>query len=347
MLTGDLSDDCAGGPFLIVIFSRLELVHVLIQSMSKAEKKIALRQASLIGEPVSYVTDSAPTLPREAGRLKTFNELLQPFLKWAGGKRQLLPKLREQIPRNFKRYHEPFIGAGALLFDLQPERANISDANAELINCYRVIRDHAEILLKTIRKHTNTSTYFYELRELDRLPAYETLSDVERASRIIFLNKTCYNGLFRVNRRGHFNAPFGDYQNPLIVNEKVICAVSKYLNNKQIRIAEEDFSVACARAKEGDFIYLDPPYDPISDTASFTGYNFGKFDRDEQQRLKSAIDDLTRRNCKILLSNSGTDFIKELYADYTVVHVEASRNINSVGTGRGKINEFLIRNYAI
>jgi DNA adenine methylase len=315
--------------------------------MSKAEKKISPVQPSLLDDPEFDLTNIEPTPSSKVRRLHAHNALLQPFLKWAGGKRQLLPKIREQVPAKFKRYFEPFVGAGAVWFDLQPKRAYISDANAELINCYRVIRDNPEELLKDIHKHRNTSTYFYKIRELDRKPEYKNLSAVERASRIIFLNKTCYNGLFRVNRQGHFNAPFGDYQNPLIVDDIVIRAVSKYLQNKDIQIEVEDFARACARARERDFVYLDPPYDPISDTASFTGYNFDKFGREEQRRLKGVVDDLTRRGCMVLLSNSATDFIKDLYADYEIVHVEANRNINSVGTGRGKINEVLIRNYEL
>jgi DNA adenine methylase len=315
--------------------------------MSKAENRISPAQPSLLDDPEFDSTDLEPTPSRKVRRLRNRNNLLQPFLKWAGGKRQLLPKIREQLPAKFKKYREPFVGAGAVLFDLQPKRARISDANAELINCYRVIRDNAEALLEGIHKHKNTSSYFYELRELDRKPEYKTLSPVERASRIIFLNKTCFNGLFRVNRQGHFNAPFGDYQNPLIVDDILIKAISKYLQNEDVEIEVEDFEAACRRARAGDFVYLDPPYDPVSDTSSFTGYNFDKFDRDEQRRLKLVVDGMTNRGCKVLLSNSATDFIQELYADYHIVFVEANRNINSVGTGRGKINEVLIRNYEL
>jgi DNA adenine methylase len=315
--------------------------------MSKAEKKIPYIQPSLLDDPELDQSDMETAPSRKVRRLYTQNDLLQPFLKWAGGKRQLLSKLREQMPAKFKKYFEPFIGAGAVLFDLQPKHAYISDSNAELINCYRVIRDQPEELLKDIHKHKNTSTYFYKIRGLDRLPEYENLSVVERASRIIFLNKTCYNGLFRVNKQGHFNAPFGYYPKPTLVEDIVIRAVSKYLQNKDIKIEAEDFGRACARARVGDFVYLDPPYDPISDTASFTGYNLDKFDREEQRRLKAVVDDLTRRNCKVLVSNSATEFIKDLYAGYKMVHVEANRNINSVGTGRGKIKEILIRNYEI
>jgi DNA adenine methylase len=275
------------------------------------------------------------------------NELLQPFLKWAGGKRQLVPQIRKYIPTKFKLYFEPFVGAGAVLFDLQPHAALINDANEELINCYRVIKKDPEGLITHARQHRNTKQYFYRLRSLDREPDFKSLSPLERASRIIFLNKTCYNGLFRVNSQGQFNVPFGKYSNPVIVDEIVIRAVSRYFNEAHIQISNDDFEKALSGAGRGDFVYLDPPYDPLSDTSSFTGYNLNSFGRDEQRRLHTVCDDLTHRGCKVLLSNSATDFIRELYSEtnrYTIVEVEASRNINSVGTSRGKISELLILN---
>jgi DNA adenine methylase len=275
------------------------------------------------------------------------NELLQPFLKWAGGKRQLVPEIRKYIPHKFKLYFEPFVGAGAVLFDLQPQTALINDVNEELVNCYRVIKDDPEGLIAHTRQHRNAEEYFYRLRSLDREPGFKNLSSIERASRIIYLNKTCYNGLFRVNSQGQFNVPFGKYANPVIVDEIVIRAVSRYFNEAHVQISNDDFELALSGAGRGDFVYLDPPYDPLSDTSSFTGYNLNSFGRDEQRRLHRVCDELTRRGCKVLLSNSATDFIRELYSDasrYTIVEVEANRNINSVGTSRGKISELLISN---
>jgi DNA adenine methylase len=275
------------------------------------------------------------------------NPLVQPFLKWAGGKRQLLSEIRKYIPNKFNNYFEPFIGGGAVLFDLQPKNAFVNDANGELINLYNVIKTSPDKLIKAAREHRNTEEYFYQLRSQDRDKSFTKLSAVERASRIIFLNKTCYNGLFRVNSQGQFNVPFGNYANPVIVDEVVIRAVSRYLGEAQIELTNCDFEDAVASAKKGDFVYLDPPYDPISDTSSFTGYSLGNFGKNEQQRLKDACDDLTRRKCKVIQSNSATDFIRELYSDtsrYTLIEVEANRNINSVAGGRGKISELLILN---
>jgi len=275
------------------------------------------------------------------------NPLAQPFLKWAGGKRQLLTEIRKYVPKKFNNYFEPFIGGGAVLFDLQPKHAFVNDANGELINLYNVIKDSPDELIKAAKEHRNTEEYFYQLRSQDRDKSFAKLSFVERASRIVFLNKTCYNGLFRVNSQGQFNVPFGNYANPVIVDEVVIRAVSRYLGEAQVELTNLDFEDAVANAKKGDFVYLDPPYDPISDTSSFTGYSLGNFGKNEQQRLKDVCDDLTRRKCKVIQSNSATDFIRELYSDtklYTLIEVEANRNINSVAGGRGKISELLILN---
>lgn len=296
------------------------------------------------------MSSSSEATARRASRQRTLfkrNDLVQPFLKWAGGKRQLLPEIRKYLPKRYNLYLEPFIGAGAVLLDIQPREALINDINEELINCYRVIKTNPEALIVSARQHQNTEAYFYRLRSLDRESTFSQLSNVERASRIIFLNKTCYNGLFRVNSQGQFNVPFGKYTNPLIVDEVVIRAVSRYLNEANVALSTDDFQEAVSGAGRGDFVYFDPPYDPISDTSSFTGYNLNSFDKDEQHRLKAVCDALTRRQCKVLLSNSATEFIYDLYSDrtrYTIIPVEASRNINSVAAGRGKINELLIFN---
>lgn len=291
------------------------------------------------------------TASLKSQRAKAFkrNPLTQPFLKWAGGKRQLLPEIRKYIPNQFGKYFEPFIGGGAVLFDLQPKQAFVNDANAELINLYNVIKTAPEALIEAARKHKNTEDYYYSLREQDREKGFSELSPVQRASRIVFLNKTCYNGLFRVNSQGHFNVPFGNYAKPVIVDEVVIRAVSHYLNEADVELLNGDFEDAVAKARKGDFVYFDPPYDPLSDTSSFTGYSLGNFGKNEQKRLKAVCDDLTECKCKVIQSNSVTDFIRELYSDkrYTLIEVEATRNINSIAAGRGKISELLILNSCV
>lgn len=277
----------------------------------------------------------------------TTNKLVRPFLKWAGGKRQLLPEIKNYVPKKYNTYYEPFLGGGAILFNLQPKNATINDSNTELINCYEVIRDSLEELIEDLKKHENNESYYYEMRELDRTTTYKDNYDkIKRASRILYLNKTCYNGLFRVNSQGQFNVPFGRYKNPNILDEAVLRAVNKYLNNNKVKVFNTDFEKAVLDAKKGDFVYLDPPYDPVSNTASFTGYDVNGFDKEEQRRLKSVFDDLTSRGCQALLSNADTDFIIKLYGSrYKIEKISATRAINSNALKRGKITEVLVRNY--
>lgn len=273
------------------------------------------------------------------------NKLVNPILKWVGGKRQLLPEIIELLPDKITTYYEPFLGGGALLFHLQPKKAFVNDINPELINLYTIIKESPKELIEDLKKHVNESEYFYEVRGLDRTEKYMTMSNVEKASRILYLNKTCYNGLFRVNSMGEFNTPFGRYKNPKIVEEITINAVSHYFNNSDIRITSCDYKEALKGIRKGSFVYFDPPYDPISDSSSFTGYAKGGFGKEEQIRLKEFCDTLTQKGVKFLLSNSATPFIKELYKDYQINFVRAKRNINSKKELRGEVEEVLIRNY--
>lgn len=276
----------------------------------------------------------------------TRNPLVEPVLKWVGGKRQLLKDIEIHIPRKFSTFYEPFLGGGAVLFHLQPHKAVVNDINEELINVYTVIRDNVEELIEDLKKHKNEAEYFYNIRELDRdKEAYNRLSSIKKASRIIYLNKTCYNGLFRVNQQGEFNTPFGRYKNPNIVNEVTLRAVSNYFNKAQITFKCTDFEESVKGIRKGSFVYFDPPYDPVSDSANFTGYDKGGFDRDEQIRLKQLCDKLNNRNVKFLLSNSATEFILDLYKDYNIAIVKAKRAINSRGDKRGEVNEVLVKNY--
>jgi DNA adenine methylase len=275
------------------------------------------------------------------------NKLITPFLKWVGGKRQLLPKIIEQLPKNIRelKYFEPFIGGGAVLFHLQPENAVINDFNKELINVYNVVKANLDDLIIDLKKHRNTSEYFYQIRGLDRTEEFLSLTEVQRASRIIYLNKTCYNGLYRVNNAGEFNAPFGRYKNPNIVNEPTLKAVSKFLNKNKISINSGDYSEVLETADGNSFIYLDPPYHPISENSNFTGYIQGGWDMFDQIRLREVCDILNEKGAKFLLSNSSSPFIKDQYEKYKITTVKAIRAINSNGLDRGEIDEVLIRNY--
>ena len=275
------------------------------------------------------------------------NQLAAPVVKWVGGKRQLLSEIIPLFPKQIPSYCEPFLGGGAVLFSIQPAKAVVNDLNGDLIAVYEVIRDDVEALIDDLKRHENTSEYFYRIRDLDRdQTVYQAMSKVERASRLIYLNKTCFNGLFRVNSAGAFNTPFGRYKNPNIVNEPVLRAVSQYFSASSITFCSEDFSQTLERVGKGAFVYLDPPYDPLSGTANFTGYNQGGFGREEQIRLKEACDRLTKRGVKFMLSNSATDFIRELYQAYDVTVVKAKRAINANARKRGAVEEVLIRNYS-
>jgi DNA adenine methylase len=271
--------------------------------------------------------------------------LVAPFLKWVGGKRQIMPQIEQHLPKAIKLYIEPFIGGGAVLFHLQPKNAIINDFNSELVNVYRVIKDNLEHLIVDLHQHKNESEYFYEIRALDRTKSFDELTDVERASRIIYLNKTCYNGLYRVNNSGEFNSPFGKYKNPNIVNEPTLRAVSSYLNSNNIRIENTDYETILKQADENSFVYLDPPYHPVSNSSNFTGYIQGGWNESDQIRLKETCDMLTKQGVKFMQSNSCVDFIKDLYSDYQIQIIKANRAINSDGEKRGEVEEVLIKNY--
>lgn len=265
---------------------------------------------------------------------------VKPFVKWAGGKSQLLPELLRYKPTSYKRYLEPFIGGGALFFEINSKNALINDSNEELINCYMMIKDQPEELINDLLRHKNEKEYYYKIRKEDP----ETLTQIERASRFIYLNRTCYNGLWRVNKKNQFNTPFGKYKNPKIVNEKLIKAVSLFLEPTEIHSEDfEDFLLE--NAKKDDFIYLDPPYNPISEYSDFKRYTKDFFGKDEQNRLAKIFKKLDKKGCKLLLSNSYSDMILNLYSEYEIITVHARRNINKDPNGRGVIKEILVRNY--
>lgn len=275
--------------------------------------------------------------------MENLNNEIYPIVKWIGGKRQLMPTLLKNIPKKYNRYLEPFIGGGALFFKLNPDNAYISDMNAELINLYCVVRDNVYELINDLCKHKNTKEYFTEIRNLDRSDDYAELSNIEKASRFIYLNRTCFNGMYRVNTQGQFNVPYGAYKNPKIVDRENLIQCSELF--KKTEILCSDFSAVLGHVNKDDFVYLDPPYVPINETSSFTSYTKDGFNDNMHIKLKEVCDELDSMGVKFLLSNSDTKLVHELYANYNVKKVYAVRAINSNADKRGKITEVLVRNY--
>jgi len=273
----------------------------------------------------------------------TYVENAAPFLKWAGGKGRLLKQYGPYFPpRNeIRHYYEPFIGGAAVFFHIQPQAATLSDINKKLVDVYQIVQQNVELLIPLLKEHKNEKEYFYRVRSLN--PA--DLSPLEQAARLIFLNKTCYNGLYRENRGGRFNVPFGRYKNPKICDEQRLRTASAVLQG--INLQEAEFDQAVSNAKPGDFIYLDPPYAPISATSNFTSYNRYNFLAADQRRLADTVHDLTARGCSVMLSNSSAPLVYELYGDrgYHLIKVKSRRNINSNADRRGLVTELLILNY--
>lgn len=264
-----------------------------------------------------------------------------PILKWAGGKGALLTQFAPHFPPSgsYRRYFEPFLGGGAVFFHLQPQESYLYDLNPALIEVYTVIRDRVDDLIAALYVHRNDRDYFYEVRAQDSAQ----LTPVQRAARFIFLNRTCYNGLYRVNRAGQFNVPFGRYKNPTICDEPGLQAASSALQGAHLAVA--DFQVTLEHAEAGDLIYFDPPYEPLSQTSSFTSYTNNGFTSADQRRLAEVFRTLHDRGCLLMLSNSSAALIRTLYAGFVVREIRARRLINSKADGRGLITELLVTNY--
>ena len=274
----------------------------------------------------------------------------KPFVKWAGGKRQLIPILNQNLPDSFGTYYEPFLGGGALLFhiltDKNGQKCSISDLNSDLVLAYTTIRDRIDSLIASLKNHEknyqkNSESYYYSIRESN------PRSEIEKTSRLIFLNRTCFNGLYRVNSKGKFNVPLGKYSNPNIVNEENLRAVSHILQSSRISIKCRDFEAVLRDAKKGDLIYFDPPYQPVSATANFTSYTNKDFTYDDLTRLAELCLKLDSRGCNVLLSNSDSKEVAEVFAKNTwkITRIEANRSINSNSKKRTGHFELLIKNY--
>ncbi|MBI4393331.1 MAG: DNA adenine methylase [Euryarchaeota archaeon] len=278
-----------------------------------------------------------------SGRFARITRLrARPFVKWAGGKAALLAQFHSMglIPPNMGRYHEPFLGGGALFFDLAPDEAVLIDSNEELVVAYEAVRDSVDAIVAELRAHeqNHNRDYFYATRRLSP----RGLSEIQRAARLIYLNKTCFNGLYRVNSKGEFNVPLGSYKNPKILDQENLLLASKLLRTS--KLAHGDFEGVLNSAKAKDFIYFDPPYDPLSETSNFTAYTKNSFGRREQSRLADVFSELDSRGCHLLLSNSDTPFIRDLYKAFITKPVRCPRFINSKGTGRGNVDEIVVTN---
>ena len=272
---------------------------------------------------------------------------LQPFTKWTGGKRQLLPVIKSLMPDNYNSYFEPFIGGGALFFDLSPDKAVINDFNNELMNCYQQIKKHPQKLIELLTKHqeNNSKEYYLELRAVDRDNRINKMTDVERAARIMYMLRVNFNGLYRVNSKNQFNVPYGRYKNPKIVDSELILSISQYLNKNNIEILTGDFEKAVEDVGAGDFVYFDPPYIPLSETSAFTSYTHEGFSYEEQVRLRDVFRKLDKKGAYVMLSNSSSPLVEELYKGFNIHKVEATRTNGAKASSRGKISEIIVTNY--
>ncbi len=275
----------------------------------------------------------------------------KPFVKWAGGKRQIIDKLLKLVPTEYNTYYEPFVGGGALLFELSPKNAVINDSNSELMNVYKLIstdEGYEEVvkLLNNYEKKHNEK-FYYSIRNLDKdKKKFAKLSPAEHAARTIYLNKTCFNGLYRVNSKGEFNVPFNKKLKVNTYDSQNMILAYVYFQSNNIKMLNTDFEEAVKDAKKGDFIYFDPPYDSENET-TFNSYTESGFSKDEQRRLAKVYKDLADRGCYVMLSNHNTTLINELYKDYNIHLITAKRNINSKGEKRGKVEEVIITNYKV
>lgn len=273
----------------------------------------------------------------------------KPFVKWAGGKTQILPKIKEFLPKDFNNYYEPFVGGGALFFELKPKNAYINDFNSDLILAYKCFLNKIEFdnLKKELIKHefNHNENYFYQVREMDKSEKFNELESWIKAARMIYLNKSCFNGLYRVNSKGFFNVPFGKKEKIKTFEEENFEAIRHLFNKNNIKITNLDFEESVKDAMMGDFVYFDPPYDIFPDKNGFVNYDKNGFDKEKQIRLRDCVINLTKKGVKVMVSNHNTDFIREIYNDFKINIIYAKRSINSRGNGRGEVQEVIITNY--
>ena len=272
----------------------------------------------------------------------------KPFVKWAGGKRQIINKLKEYVPVEYNTYYEPFIGGGALLFELSPKKAVINDSNKELMNVYKCIKDEDKFtkMCNILNNYeaNHSEEFYYQIRNQDKDKSkFNKMIDYKKAARTIYLNKACFNGLYRVNKKNEFNVPFNKKDKINTYDGQNLGIIHSYLNFNEVKILSVDFEEAVKDAKAGDFVYFDPPYD--SDTHTFNDYTEEGFSKVEQTRLSEVFKRLDEIGCYVMLSNHNTSLIQELYKGYNFHYIEAKRSINANGKKRGKVEEVIITNY--
>lgn len=273
---------------------------------------------------------------------------IDPILSWPGGKRQLISKIAPLIPTQYNTYIEPFVGAGAILLNELPKKAIINDLSPELIRVYNVIKESPEELISYVAElnNKNSEEQYYEVRAWDRDPNYEAYPEIKKAARTLYLNKTCFNGLYRVNSKGYFNASYNKRKKPPFLDSDAIRELSKYLNNNDIEILNGDYKVALSRAQSGDFVYVDPPYDYEPGVNGFVSYTSTLFMRDEQEELFKQLVELDQQGVKWLFSNNATKWIMDLYSNFDINFAEANRTINPAALAKtGPAKEVLIKNY--
>lgn len=274
---------------------------------------------------------------------------MHPFVKWAGGKTQLLDKIRALMPKEYNHYFEPFIGGGALFFNVAPKNFTINDFNSELVQAYKCFtsNDDFKALVEKLDfyQENHSEEQYYQVRAMDKEEGFLNLPIYERAARMIYLNKSCFNGLYRVNSKGYFNVPSGKKETINCYEEANLNEIADFFSNSKFEILNGDFEKAVENAQKGDFVYFDPPYDTWEDKNSFTSYAKNPFGKDEQKRLAEVFKKLSDKGVFVMLSNHNTEYIRELYKDFNIHVVEAKRMINSKATGRGNVEEVLVTNY--
>lgn len=318
--------------------SRIEngQINPTLETISRLSVALEVKMSELVDIPLE-------------NELKIKKYKIKPFVKWAGGKTQIIEKLKEFLPNEFNTYYEPFVGGGALFFNLLPEKAVISDYNEELImsyNCFKDLNNFSRMIEELkIHEQNHNEEYYLKVRDIDRLDSFKEMEVYEKAARMIYLNKACFNGLYRVNSKGYFNVPSGKKEKVNAYNQELFDEIHEFLSTSNIKILNGDFEKVTNTAKQDDFVYFDPPYDTYDEKNGFTTYTKDDFGKDEQKRLSDIFKKLDKKGVKVMLSNHNTKFIQDLYEGYNIHVIQAKRMINSKAAGRGSVEEVIITNY--